>query len=75
MGTNQFPKPPIKTGMTIKKIIRKACAVTTTLYSWWFPRKKWFPGVDSSSRIKIDINVPMTPAKVPNIRYRVPISL
>ena len=33
IGTNQFPKPPIKTGMTIKKIIKKACAVTTTLYN------------------------------------------
>lgn len=30
-GTNQFPKPPIKTGITIKKIIIKACAVTKTL--------------------------------------------
>jgi len=32
-GTNQFPKPPIITGITIKKIIKNACAVTTTLYS------------------------------------------
>jgi len=32
-GTNQLPKPPIKIGMTIKKIIKNACAVTTTLYS------------------------------------------
>jgi hypothetical protein len=30
-GTSQFPKPPIKIGITIKKIIIKACAVTTTL--------------------------------------------
>lgn len=30
-GKNQFPKPPIKTGITIKKIIRKACAVTMVL--------------------------------------------
>jgi hypothetical protein len=30
-GTNQFPNPPIKIGITIKKIIIKACAVTTTL--------------------------------------------
>lgn len=30
-GTNQLPKPPIKTGITIKKIIINACAVTTTL--------------------------------------------
>ena len=30
-GTNQLPKPPIIEGITIKKIIMKACAVTTTL--------------------------------------------
>jgi hypothetical protein len=33
-GTNQLPKPPIKAGITIKKIIIKAWAVTTTLYNW-----------------------------------------
>lgn len=30
-GTSQFPNPPIKIGITIKKIITKACAVTMTL--------------------------------------------
>lgn len=30
-GTNQFPNPPIIIGMTMKKIITKACAVTITL--------------------------------------------
>jgi len=30
-GTNQFPNPPIMIGMTIKKIITKAWAVTMTL--------------------------------------------
>ncbi len=30
-GTNQFPKPPIKTGITKKKIITKAWAVIVTL--------------------------------------------
>jgi hypothetical protein len=30
-GTNQFPNPPIITGITIKKIIMKAWAVTITL--------------------------------------------
>jgi len=30
-GTNQFPKPPIMIGMTMKKIITKAWAVTVTL--------------------------------------------
>lgn len=30
-GTNQLPNPPIMIGMTMKKIITKAWAVTTTL--------------------------------------------
>ena len=30
-GTNQFPNPPIIIGITMKKIITKAWAVTTTL--------------------------------------------
>jgi len=30
-GINQFPKPPINTGITKKKIIRNAWAVTTVL--------------------------------------------
>jgi len=39
IGTNQFPKLPIKIGITIKKIITKACAVTITLYNWLLPIK------------------------------------
>jgi hypothetical protein len=30
-GINQFPKPPIRIGITAKKIIKNACAVTSTL--------------------------------------------
>lgn len=30
-GTSQLPNPPIITGITRKKIIRKACAVTIVL--------------------------------------------
>lgn len=30
-GINQFPNPPIRTGITRKKIIIKACAVTIEL--------------------------------------------
>jgi len=30
-GTKQLPNPPIIVGITIKNIIIKACAVTTTL--------------------------------------------
>lgn len=37
-GSNQFPNPPINTGITKKKIIRNACAVTRVLYSWSLPR-------------------------------------
>jgi hypothetical protein len=36
-GTNQLPKPPIIAGITKKKIIINACAVTTTLYNWKSP--------------------------------------
>jgi len=32
-GINQFPNPPIKTGITKKKIIIRACLVTATLYA------------------------------------------
>lgn len=32
-GRSQFPNPPIKTGITRKKIIRNACAVTKVLYN------------------------------------------
>jgi hypothetical protein len=32
-GINQFPNPPIKIGITRKKIIKNAWAVTRTLYS------------------------------------------
>jgi hypothetical protein len=30
-GSSQFPKPPIMIGITIKKMITKACAVTIAL--------------------------------------------
>ena len=32
-GTRKLPKPPIAIGITIKKIIKKACPVTKTLYN------------------------------------------
>jgi len=75
MGTNQFPKPPTITGITMKKIIIKACAVTITLYSWLFPRRKLFAGDESSRRIRTLKSVPITPARAPNKKYNVPISL
>jgi len=33
-GINQFPNPPIIIGITMKKIMTKAWAVTITLYIW-----------------------------------------
>ena len=32
-GSSQFPNPPINTGITRKKIIKNACAVTNVLYN------------------------------------------
>ena len=67
-GTKKFPNPPIKTGITMKKIIKIACPVTKTLYNWWFPIKIWFPGCANSILIKIDIVVPKIPENPPKIR-------
>jgi hypothetical protein len=36
-GISQFPNPPIIIGITMKKIIMNACAVTITLYVWSSP--------------------------------------
>lgn len=38
-GTSQFPNPPMNTGITKKKIIRNAWAVTKVLNSWSLPKK------------------------------------
>ena len=72
-GTSQFPKPPIITGITIKKIITKACAVTSTLYNWSLPKK--VPDCLNSTRIKNLMLAPTQPAQAPNTKYKVPISL
>jgi len=75
IGTNQFPKPPTKIGITIKKIITKAWPVTSTLYNWKLPKSILLPGSDNSKRIKTEKKVPITPLKAPKIKYNVPISL
>ena len=31
IGTNQFPKPPMRAGMTMKKIMIRPCEVISTL--------------------------------------------
>ena len=72
-GTNQFPNPPIKIGITVKKIITNAWLVTITLYACLLPKRG--PLCLSSSRIKILIAVPVSPHPAPKIKYRVPISL
>lgn len=65
-GTNQLPNPPINTGITRKKIIRKAWAVTIVLYSWSLPKKE--PGWPSSTRIRSLIEVPSRPDQTPKIK-------
>lgn len=49
-GSSQFPKPPMAIGITKKKIIINAWAVTMTLYSWSEPSNG--PGWASSKRIR-----------------------
>lgn len=65
-GSSQLPKPPINTGITKKKIIRNAWAVTIVLYSWSLPRNE--PGCLSSTRIKSLIAAPIIPAHTPKIK-------
>lgn len=72
-GTNQFPNPPIIIGITIKKIIINAWAVTITLKIWSSPIRD--PGFPSSVRINILRDVPVIPAHAPKIKYNVPMSL
>jgi len=72
-GTSQFPNPPIIVGITKKKIIMKAWAVTITLYSWSSPSRD--PAFPSSSRIKADSAVPRKADQTPNTKYKDPISL
>jgi len=65
-GISQFPNPPIEIGITIKKIITKACAVTTTLYRCSSPNQG--PTVPSSKRIRRDKDKPINPAHTPKIK-------
>lgn len=65
-GRSQFPKPPINTGITKKKIIKNACAVTMVLYSWSLPRND--PGWLNSIRISNLIAAPIIPAQTPRIK-------
>lgn len=73
IGINQFPKPPITIGIVIKKIIIKAWIVIITLYSWLLLIIELI--CLSSIRIKILNDDPIIPDHIPNIKYKVPISL
>lgn len=68
MGTNQLPNPPIIVGITKKKIIIKAWAVTITLYNWLLPARIWTPGWANSARISTDRVVPITAETAPKIK-------
>jgi len=65
-GTNQLPKPPIKTGITKKKIIIKAWLVTITLYSCSSLNRD--SGWLSSIRIIILSDEPVVADHVPKIK-------
>ena len=65
-GISQFPNPPIMIGITIKKIITRAWAVTITLYIWSSCSRD--PGCASSARIITLIAVPTIPAQAPNTK-------
>ena len=69
-----LPKPPIKAGITIKKIIIIACAVIILLYNW-LSDIYCTPGPDNSNLISTENAVPNRPENNANIKYKVPMSL
>lgn len=65
-GISQFPNPPIIIGITRKKIIIKAWAVTIELNSCpWFMKG---PGCPSSIRIRTLSEVPTMPAHLARMK-------
>jgi len=72
-GTSQFPNPPIIDGITKKKIMMNAWAVTITLYNWESINKE--PGRPSSNRMTDLRAVPIKAAQILKMKYSVPISL
>jgi hypothetical protein len=72
-GNKKLPKPPIKAGITIKKIITIAWAVIILLYNW-LSEIYCTPGPDNSNLIKTEKAVPINPENNANIKYSVPIS-
>ena len=65
-GTSQFPKPPIIVGITKKKIMMNACAVTITLYNWSSPKR--LPACPSSRRIRAERAVPRKADQMPRTK-------
>jgi hypothetical protein len=72
-GSIQLPNPPIKIGITEKKIIISAWEVTTVLYIP--PDKILGPADLNSYRIIDDKADPIRAIQTPKMKYSVPISL
>jgi hypothetical protein len=72
-GNKKLPNPPIIAGITMKNIIRMACAVIILLYSW-LSAIYCTPGPESSNLINTEKAVPSNPENNANIRYSVPMS-
>ena len=72
-GSKKLPNPPIKASITIKNIIRMACAVIILLYNR-LSAIYWTPGPDNSSLINTEKAVPSNPENKANIRYGVSVS-
>ena len=73
-GNKKFPNPPIRAGITIKKIITIACAVIILLYNW-LSAIYCTPGPDNANLISTENDVPANPANKAKIKYKVPMSL
>jgi hypothetical protein len=80
-GTNQLPNPPIIAGMTMKKIMIRACEVKKTLYMFLaastvpspvmtceITGNTWIPGNINSARMAIERSAPITPAQTAKTR-------
>jgi len=73
IGMSQLPNPPIMMGMTMKKIMMKAWAVTITLNRWSFC--SIISECLNFIRINILIEAPIIADHKPNPKYIVPMSL
>jgi hypothetical protein len=73
-GSKKLPNPPIIAGITIKNIIKIACAVIILLYNW-LSAIYCTPGPDNSNLISTEKAVPNRPENKAKIKYNVPISL